>query len=364
MSYIFSILNLYLLRQFLGWFSVCIGSILSVVSIFEGAELLRRSIGRHVNLSTLLEMVLLKIPNHFQMLLPFAVLLATIVVFVRLNRSSELTVARSSGLSIWHVMSSFIQAVTLITVAHLVFINPLGAAMSLRLNNLQKQYFTNHPNRIMISETGLWLREANTQRHSIVHASHVEPGNRIFRGVNFYNYTPDGHYISRIYANKVTLKGGAWVLEQVKSWDVANKKTESDTLFIETSMTLEKLQEAQTPPENLSFWQLPSFIEVIKWSGLSGAKYLLHFHKLLAEMLFMIGMVLLAAGFCFRYYRVGSNLPVIAIGIAAGFGIYFASHLVYALGLGGKLPVAIAAWSPALMTVLISIARLFHIENG
>lgn len=364
MSYIFSILNTYFLRQFIGWFSICMGSILAVVSIFEGAELLRRSIGRAVRLTTVLEMVLLKLPNHFQMLLPFGVLLATIVIFVRLNRSSELTVARAHGLSVWHVMSSFIQAVVAVGLVHLVFINPLGAAMSSRLNNLQQQYFTNHPNRIMISDTGLWLREVNSQRHSIVHAKYVEPGNSVFRAVNFYNYTPGGDYLSRIHADKVVLKDGVWALQQVISWDVANHKTQSATLFIKTNMTIDKLQEAQTPPENLSFWQLPSFIEVIKGSGLSGLKYLLHFHKLLAEILFMAGMVLLAAGFCFRYYRTGSNLLVIAVGIAAGFGIYFASHLVYALGLGGKLPVAVAAWSPAIITVLVSIARLFHIEDG
>lgn len=364
MSYVFSIINTYFVRQFVGWFSICMASILAVVSIFEGAELLRRSIGRAVRLSTVFEMVLLKLPNHFQMLLPFGVLLATIVIFVRLNRSSELTISRASGLSIWHVMSSFMQAVTMIGVMHLVFINPLGAAMSSRLNNLQQQHFTNRPNRIMISDTGLWLREVNAQRHSIVHARRVEPGNRVFHGVNFYNYTPDGQYLSRIYAVNVTLKDGVWSLEQVKSWDVANQKTESETLFIKTSMTIEKLQETQTPPENLSFWQLPSFIEMIRGSGLSGAKYLLHFHKLLAEILFMAGMVLLAAGFCFRYHRTGNNLLVIAVGIAAGFSIYFASHLVYALGLGGKLPVAVAAWSPAMITVMISIARLFHIENG
>ena len=53
-----------------------------------------------------------------------------------------------------------------------------------------------------------------------------------------------------------------------------------------------------------------------------------------------------------------------ASGIGMGFLLYFLSDVVYALGVSSKLPVIMAAWSPALITSFLGIAVLLHLEDG
>ena len=44
--------------------------------------------------------------------------------------------------------------------------------------------------------------------------------------------------------------------------------------------------------------------------------------------------------------------------------LYFVSDLVLALGLSGKIPPVLAAWTPAGVFTLIGVASLFHMEDG
>jgi len=51
-------------------------------------------------------------------------------------------------------------------------------------------------------------------------------------------------------------------------------------------------------------------------------------------------------------------------GLGAGFVLYFFSRLTYALGLSATLPLALAAWAPALVAALLGLTYLFHSEDG
>ena len=61
--------------------------------------------------------------------------------------------------------------------------------------------------------------------------------------------------------------------------------------------------------------------------------------------------------------RGGTGL-LIATGVLTGFVFYFLSDVVLALGLSGKIPPALAAWTPAGICSLLGIGLLFHLEDG
>jgi lipopolysaccharide export system permease protein len=75
-------------------------------------------------------------------------------------------------------------------------------------------------------------------------------------------------------------------------------------------------------------------------------------------------MVLLAAVFSLRPHRRGGVATTIVSGVLAGFVIYVLSNLVFALGLSAKLPVVMAAWTPAVVTLMLGVAILLHLEDG
>ena len=72
----------------------------------------------------------------------------------------------------------------------------------------------------------------------------------------------------------------------------------------------------------------------------------------------------MAATFSLRLTRRG-GIGLLAIGgVLAGFLLYFLTDLVLALGASGAIPVMLAAWSPALVSSMLGIAMLFHLEDG
>ena len=72
----------------------------------------------------------------------------------------------------------------------------------------------------------------------------------------------------------------------------------------------------------------------------------------------------MAASFSLRLGRRGGLPRVIIISALAGFGVYFFSEFARALGQSGILPIALAATSPALASILIGMTLVFNQEDG
>lgn len=366
MTYIFSTLNLYFCRIFFVWLGACSIVIMAIISLFEGTELIRRSTGKaNIYLSIIFEMIILKLPNHLQMLLPFVILSATMAAFYRLNHTHEIVAARSSGLSIWQLLKGLMFFVLILGFVQLIVLNPLSAAMSSRFGNLEALYFSGTSNRIAVSETGLWFREITPERQSIIHTSYVQPNSKTFTNVTFHNFDPSGNYETRIDAASAILQKGHWELRNAVIWqDKEGAFKSHPAMRIPTPLTIEKIQDSNTAPETISFWSLPKFIDILDKSGLSSLSYRLYWHAQIAKVGMMIAMILLAAGFGIRPVRQGGTALYISLGIGSGFALYFINDVVYALGLGGQIPILLAAWAPTLIMALLSLSLLLHLEDG
>jgi lipopolysaccharide export system permease protein len=129
-------------------------------------------------------------------------------------------------------------------------------------------------------------------------------------------------------------------------------------------MSWQEIEDSFASPETMSFWDLPRFIAVLEEAGFTAVKHRLYYQSLLAAPLLLCAMVLIAATFSLRPGRRAATAYLVAGGIAAGFLLYFLSDLVFALGLSGKVPVVLAAWSPAGVSTLLGISMLLHFEDG
>lgn len=366
MIYLSSTLNLYFCRVFFFWLGTSAAIIGAVISLFEGTELVRRSMGKpDIDLSIIVEMIILKLPSHFLMLMPFIVLTATLVTFHRLNHTHEIVAARSSGLSIWQLLKGLIIFVFIFGLLELIILNPISAAMSKRYNNLESFYFSGGSSRVSISEEGLWLREITPERQSIIYTTYVQSDRKTLSPITFHNFLPDGSYKTRIDAASATLHKGYWELHDAIMWEDKEALAKNyPVLKLPTTFTIEKIQDNNTAPETISFWSLPKFIDILNKSGLSSVNYRLYWHGQLAKLGLMMAMILLAASFGFRPIRQGGTMRYISYAIVSGFALYFLNDIVYALGLGNQVPILLAAWTPTLIITLLSLALLLHLEDG
>ena len=358
-------LSLYMSRQYLQSIALVFLLVIVTILIADTIELLRRAAGpnKTATLETVLQMASLHIPFMAQKALPFVVLVGGIVTFARMQRSRELVVARAAGVSVWQFLLPVLVISALLGGLFMTVINPLASATTSRYEQLDATHLRGNSSLLALSQSGIWLRQGDPEGQSVVHAERIDQETLTLHNTIIFLYAQEDQFVGRIDAAEARLEDGYWNLKDALFTAPDEPARHRANARVPTNLTLERIQNSFSPPETLSFWALPSFIDVLEDSGFSSTKHRLHWHSLLAVPLLLCAMVLIAATFSLRFTRRGTWVLVVA-GLLIGFLFYFLSDLVLALGLSGKLPPVLAAWTPAAIFTLLGVAGLFHLEDG
>lgn len=358
-------LSTYFGRQFLGAVAGMFLAMAAIVLLLDTIELLRRgSTKEEATLGVLVQMALLKLPHMGQLFLPFAILFGGMLAFARMNRHHELVVARSAGVSIWQALLPALLAALAIGIFKIAVFNPLASVLIARYELLESQVLRGRANQAAISETGLWLREATAEGQFVLHAGGTRPGTIELAGVVVFLFQGTDRFAGRLDAATAKLGDGYWLLSDVTVTNIDTPPQRIETYELPTVLTAANIQDSFAPPETMSFWQLPGFIEVLEAAGFSAVRHRLYWHSQLASPLLLCAMVLIAATVSTRMFRYGGALVRVALGLFIGFLLYFLSDLVLALGLSSRVPEVLAAWTPAVVTSLLGFASLLHLEDG
>lgn len=360
-------LSLYIGRQFLVNFLGILVVLLALILLFDTVELMRRGASQpHVTIRMIFEMALMKLPHMGQQIIPFAALFGGMATFARLTRSHELVVTRAAGVSAWQFLLPALALAILLGLIKIMVFNPVASATLARFERLEANYLEGQKSFLALSKTGLWLRQSNSEGQSVVHATNVlQQGIDVeLRDVIVFLYEGTNKFSRRIDAAYARLEDGFWHIRD--AWVLAPEQPPvyKAEYWLETDLTLGRIQDSFAPPETMSFWTLPGFIDTLEEAGFSAVRHRLHWHSLLAAPLLMCAMVLIAATFTLRHTRRGGTTFIIVGGAMTGFILYFFSDVVFALGLSDSIPVTLAAWSPSGVAMLLGLAMLLHLEDG
>jgi lipopolysaccharide export system permease protein len=359
-------LSLYLARQFLVAVLAAYGVLLGVILLIDTGELLRRAANKpDASFGAIFGLALLHLPTLGAQALPFAVLFGAIFALVRLTRAHELAVVRAAGVSVWQFLAPGVIAVLALGVVDVTVLNPLAALMQTAHERGVGRYITQQPSIMQVSSTGLWLREADAAGdHSVVHAASVDPVALRLNDVTVLRFKGEDEFIARIDAEHATLVDGAWTFED--AWLTAPGRVGERVaaLGVPTVLSPGHLRESLTSPDTVSFWQLPRFIAVLEATGLSALGHRMQWHSLLARPFVLVAMLLIAAAASLRLTRRGGVTSLVLAGITIGFAFILLSNVIEALGLGERLPVMLAAWTPASVMLMLGLAMLMHLEDG
>ena len=357
-------LTKYIARQYLFWFASFFFAVVAIIFLATIVDLLDRLATKDVSLSVTLKMALLKLPYLSQEVMPFTVLFAAMTTFWRLTRSHELVVARAAGISVWQFLLPVLGSSVLIGLLTLSAFNPLASILLSRYEHLEASYVHNQSSMLAVSKTGLWLRQADANGQSVIHAERVKQGSVALQQVMVFRYAAEDRFVDRIDAREAQLETNRWLLFDAWVSRPGEPSVFHEQMELPTELTFDKIQESFAPPETIAFWELPEFIELMQAAGFSAVPHRLQFHRLLALPMLFAAMVLLAATFSLRPQRRGRVGLVILAGMLTGFLLYFLSNFVFAIGLSGTIPVVLAAWTPAGVSLMLGVAMLLHLEDG
>ena len=371
---LFSKIQKYILKECLFGLALVLGILLLAILMIDVVEQLR-TVGGDIQLSILgaFNLSLMKLPQIIEQTLPFALLVAAMMAFTRLNRRSELSIIRASGISAWRFLTPLIVLGLALGFFTMMVLNPIAARLSESFEMTRDQLLNAGQPTLAVSDTGIWLRQGDESNQIVIHAKRVEEGGVNLRDVKMIQEerlyadgrpTNDYAFARRIDADRAILRDGFWQLEDVVE-NVPNQPPEfKSNLAIPTSLDAVTLLDKFASPSTIGFWDLPRFVSQTQAAGLDASRYKMRLNALLALPALFVAMALIGAVVCLRLQRMGGNSQLLAIGSLAAVGLYFFTQFSSSLGATGAAPAMVAAWSPPLFVLFCTLTFIAYREDG
>ncbi|WP_457646537.1 LPS export ABC transporter permease LptG [Profundibacter sp.] len=364
------ILYIYFARRFLKAFVAVFAVFTGVITMIEVVNQFNRFDSGKVGFADIIHLTLLHIPALMYPILPLVMILATLVLFLGLARSSELVITRAAG---WSGMKALIAPVftaLALGIFSVTVFNPIVAATSKQYEARLSHYSSGKESVLSISQEGLWLRQGNADGQTVIRASGSNLDGTKLVDVSFLKFTASGTPLSRIEAESAALAQGAWQLKNAKKWPLlssANPERDAklfDRLSVPSDLTREEIRNSFGTPSSIAIWDLPAFIDRLDRAGFSARLHRVWFQSQLALPLLLAAMVLVGAGFTMRHTRFGGTGPMVLGALLMGFSLFFIRNFAQVLGENGQLPVYLATWSPPIAAILLALALILHMEDG
>lgn len=305
--------------------------------------------------------VTLRGPQIIAFVLPFSVLLGTIITLATMNQNSEIVALKASGLSAHQVLAPLIVAALGIAVIAFAFNDHVVARASATLDQWQAVDYGPLPidrgNR-----ANVWVRAGS----DLIQVSAVTgKGDAVkLSGITMFE-RDQGKLLSLTTASQGVRKGNGWLIgPKVTRFDVAHDKLSvGGAILIGRGVRPDQFTLASVDADGLSFGALKAAISDLHAAGrptkdLEGSLW----HKL-SSPLSAVLMPLLGALSAFGTARSGKLFLRAVIAMLLGFAYFVADNFALAMGNLGAYPPFLAAWAPFLLFFLIGEAVLIRTEE-
>ncbi|MDC3091690.1 LPS export ABC transporter permease LptG [Rickettsiales bacterium] len=327
-------------------------------------ELLRRSSTKEIPFDIILKISLLHLPSLFPIILPTIFLLSSMQTFMKLNKYSELSVMRASGMSIWIFLLPAVFNCLLISILYVTFFNPLFSQMNVKFKSYESQYFKGNTGLHIISPTGLWLREIEDDREYVINASHYSTLDSTLQNVIIFEFGEAEKFLRRIDASEVKMSDDYWDLSNVSVIKINQAPESYEKMRMKFNLSIKKIEQNFRAADTISFWKLPGYIENLENSGFTARKHKVYYHYLISFPFILSAMVLLGCSLSIREARTKNQFINIFLGIIIGIIFHFTTDILRTVGMSGTLPIFFAAYGVPLISILFLLGILIHLEDG
>ena len=308
------------------------------------------------SVSDALMFVALTIPKHIYEIFPTSILIGSLLGLGTLASNSELTVMRTSGLSIMRISRSVLQAGLIL----LVFVALVGeilvpiserTAQTLKASALQK-------NISLGGRHGFWVRDGMRyinvgQVYPDLQLGHLE----IYELDSNKRLSRVTHAVSASYLNDT------WLLKDITRSIISESGVQSKKLQSEQWPGLlnpELFNVVTVKSENMSALDLYRYSQYLQDNELDASHYQLAFWIKIITPISGLVMLLITLPFVFGSQRAGGAGQRVLIGLLLGIGFFIGNRIINHMGQVYGIPPFISA---ALPVLLVAIAGVMAIKR-
>lgn len=360
----FGKVQFYLIAQFLQRFLMITLAISVLIFTFNLFDLLDAAGGVPITISMLL--ALLKLPNFIGEIFIFFIMISVMSTFYSLSLSNEITIMRSSGLSLYNIILPIIICVFIIGVFLITFFNEVVIFSDKKYQEIESNLDANKEDNFIYSpKDGIWFKQNNFDNEGgkvVLRAKIADNKNIIFYEVKIWFFDKNNKFYKKIDAQELIWQDGYFKAKNVKinNDKLINKRLADFSL--QTNLTAkfikQKISNNFSDVRSFSIFELPILIDDMKNSGYSIRKFQIQYHYLLSKPILLVAISLIAVFFTVVNARNRYNVINFVLGIIVSFLLYIAMSISYAFGSSGFIPFFVSSWLFTVIILAISVLLL------
>lgn len=338
-----------ILRDFAMYLAMILASFLLLALVFTFFELLTDIVRNRVSFIVLAEYLLNLSPSLIYLMAPMSVLLAVLITFSLLQKSSELTAMKATGFSIYRATLPVIVLSGIFAVGLFVFDQAYIPHTNKRQEVLRNQIKGKPPQTYLQADRKWIFGESN----QIYYYQVFDPDVDRFGGITVFEFDPATFQLTRrIHADgahwEPTLK--KWVFENgwVRSLNgssIQEYRTFDVSTFKELGEDPSYFKKEVRQSSEMDYQELRNYIQDLQQSGFDTVRLKVQLQKKFAFPLITLVMAILAVPFSAQGRR-GGALAGIAIALGIAVVYWVTAGLFEAMGNANQLPAMLAAWAP------------------
>ena len=347
------ILDNYVMREFLTSFALVLSSFCILFLIFTFFELIGDIIRNRTPLVTVGEYLINLVPYIIYAVTPLCALVAVLITFGALNRSSELTAMKATGISLYRVVIPVLAVAGLIAVALFAFDETYLPAANRRQEAL-RAVIKNKPAQTFLRPDREWISGqagSTGEPARIFYYQFFDSNKDVFANLSVFELDPDTFVLRRrIFASSARWDGHNWIFDS--GWQrtfsgetVGTYQPFSVEVFPEIKEQPSYFKKEDLQSQEMSFVELSRYISDLKQSGFDTMRLRVQLMRKIAYPTITLVMAILAVPFALSMGKKGS-LAGIATSIGLAIAYWVVAGTFEAMGNVNTLPPMLAAWSP------------------
>jgi LPS export ABC transporter permease LptG/LPS export ABC transporter permease LptF len=355
------LLDEYVLRSYAIAFLLSLASFTSLYVIFTFFELIGDIVRNQTPFIIVGEYLVNLIPYILYAVTPLCSLLAVLITFGSLSRSSELTAMKATGISIYRVVAPVFVLAAILGAALFAFDESYLPQANRRQEQLRDvikgkpaQTFLNPEHKWISGQSGQTGQSGAPARIFTYEA--FDPVRPAFANLTVFEFDPQTFTLTRrIFATSVTWDPSVnqWVFDN--GWQrtfngetIASYQPFPVATFPEIHEQPSYFTKEATPSEEMSYSELSHYIADLSQSGFNTVLLRVQLQRKLADPAITLVMAILAVPFA---VTMGKRRGLAGVATAIGVAISYLGLVGIFSSMGdiATLPPILAAWSPDLL---------------
>jgi LPS export ABC transporter permease LptG/LPS export ABC transporter permease LptF len=355
------LLDEYVLRAYATAFLLSLAAFTSLYVVFTFFELIGDIVRNQTPFIIVGEYLFNLVPYILYAVTPLCSLLAVLITFGSLSRSSELTAMKATGISIYRVVAPIFVLAAILGAALFAFDESYLPEANRRQEQL-RDVIKHKPAQTFLNPEHKWISGQSGQTGQpgaparIFTYEAFDPVHAAFANLSVFEFDPQTFTLTRrIFATSVTWDPSVnqWVFDN--GWQrtfsaetIANYQTFAVETFPEIHEQPTWFNKEDSPPDEMSYTELSHYIADLRQSGFNTVQLRVQLDRKLADPAITLIMAILAVPFAVTMGK-RRGLAGVATAIGVAISYWVVANVFSSMGNISTLPPLLAAWSPDLL---------------